>query len=136
MLHLKQDDRELKVEILDYEYPPGWGAGTKYDTDYLICRICGRDGEEFFEEEDSFFRFEELSNIYDECLRILDGDSYGFEATIEDRRLGFYVEIEDGFLSVNFSFVRDELFSVAEVQNPVEFQKMTQEIFEELRKML
>ncbi|MDD7363497.1 MAG: hypothetical protein SPI65_04370 [Peptoniphilus sp.] len=135
MLKLKEGQKEVGVELLEYEYPPGWGAGMPYNTDYLICRIRGKDGERAFELEDSFFRFSELEEIYENCLAILDGDSYGFEATIEDPRVGFYVEIEDDLLSVNFQIAGETLFSVGEKQNPVEFEAMTRGIDEALREI-
>ena len=136
MLHLKEGKKEIAVDVLEFEYPPGWGVGTGFDADYLICKIQGTDGEVDFEAEDSFFKFEELVAIYDECIRILDGDSYGFEAAIENRQLGFYVEIEEGMLSVTFNYMDDHLFSVNEKQTPVEFQEMTQGIYDAIRKLM
>ena len=136
MLHLKQGNTEINVEILEFEYPPGWGVGTGFSTDYLITRIEGMHDGMPFEVEDSFFKFEELTAIYDECIRILDGDSYGFEAVIEDKRLGFYVEIEEGMLSVTMNYLKDDLISVNEKQTPVEFRAMTHGIYDALRDMM
>lgn len=136
MLHLKQGNTEINVEILEFEYPPGWGVGTGFSTDYLITRIEGMHDGMPFEAEDSFFKFEELTAIYDECIRILDGDSYGFEAVIEDKRLGFYVEIEEGMLSVTMNYLKDDLISVNEKQTPVEFRAMTHGIYDALRDMM
>lgn len=136
MLHLKEGNKEIAVEVLDFEYPPGWGVGTGFSTDYLICKMHGRDGEETFEAEDSFFKFEELCNIYDECIRILDGDSYGFEAVIESKALAFYVGIDEGMLSVTFNYLKDGLFSVNEKQTPVEFRTMTEGIYDAVRQMM
>ena len=136
MLHLKEGKKEISVDVLEFEYPPGWGVGTGFDADYLICKIQGRDGDVDFEAEDSFFKFEELVAIYDECIRILDGDSYGFEAAIENRQLGFYVEIEEGMLSVPLNYLNDDLFSVNEKQTPVEFEEMTHEIYDTIRRFM
>lgn len=136
MLHLKQGNTEINVEILEFEYPPGWGVGTGFSTDYLITKIEGMHEGAPFEAEDSFFKFEELAAIYDECIRILDGDSFGFEAVIEDKRLGFYVEIEEGMLSVTMNFLNGEMISVNEKQTPVEFRAMTQGIYDALRDMM
>ena len=136
MLHLKEGKKEISVDVLEFEYPPGWGVGTGFDADYLICKIHGTDGDVDFEAEDSFFKFEELVAIYDECIRILDGDSYGFEAAIENRQLGFYVEIEEGMLSVTMNFLNGELISVNEKQTPVEFRAMTHGIYDALRALM
>lgn len=136
MLHLKEGKKEISVEVLEFEYPPGWGVGTGFDADYLICKIRGTDGLTSFEAEDSFFKFEELVAIYDECIRILDGDSYGFEAVIENRQLAFYVEIEEGMLSVTFNYLDDNLFSVNEKQTPVEFRDMTHGIYDAIRRFM
>lgn len=136
MLHLKEGNKEISVDVLEFEYPPGWGVGTGFDADYLICKIRATDGESPFEAEDSFFKFEELVAIYDECIRILDGDSYGFEAAIENKQLGFYVEIEEGMLSVTFNYLNDDLFSVNEKQTPVEFEEMTHEIYDTIRRFM
>ena len=136
MFHLREGIKEISVDALEFEYEPGWGVGTGFSADYLICKIQGTDGEVDFEAEDSFFKFEELAAIYDECIRILDGDSFGFEAVIEDKRLGFYVEIEEGMLSVTMNFLNGELISVNEKQTPVEFRAMTQGIYDALRAMM
>ena len=136
MLHLKQGNTEIHVDILEFEYPPGWGVGTGFSTDYLITKIEGMHEGAPFEAEDSFFKFEELVAIYDECIRILDGDSYGFEAVIENKQLAFYVEIEEGMLSVTFNYLLDDLFSVNEKQTPVEFREMTREIYDTLRQFM
>lgn len=135
MLNLKEGKNRVAVEVLEYEYPPGWGAGMPYDTDYLICRIYGNDGDADFEIEDSFFRFAEIEEIYENCLEVLNGDSYGFEATIEDPRVGFSVEIEDDLLAVNFQIAGEDLFSVTEKKTPVEFEAMTRIIDETLREL-
>ena len=136
MLHLKEGNKEISVDVLEFEYPPGWGVGTGFSADYLICKIRATDGASSFEAEDSFFKFEELVAIYDECIRILDGDSYGFEAVIENRQLAFYVEIEEGMLSVTFNYLDDNLFSVNEKQTPVEFRDMTHGIYDAIRKFM
>ena len=136
MFHLREGIKEISVDALEFEYEPGWGVGTGFSADYLICKIQGTDGEVDFEAEDSFFKFEELVAIYDECIRILDGDSYGFEAVIENKKLAFYVEIEEGMLSVTFNYLLDDLFSVNEKQTPVEFREMTREIYDTLRQFM
>lgn len=133
MLNLKEGEKEVAVELLEYEYPPGWGAGMPYDTDYIICKIHGRDGDDEFESEDSYFRFSEIESIYDNCVEILDGESYGFEAVIENPDLGFYVEIEEGDLAVHFQLAGEDLFSVCELMNPVEFREMVDSIDDDLR---
>lgn len=133
MLNLIEGSKEVSIELLEYEYPPGWGAGMPYNTDYIICKIRGKDGDDDFELEDSFFRFAEIESIYENCVEILDGDSYGFEAVIENPALGFYVEIEEGLLAVHFQLARDDLFSICEKMNPVEFREMVDSIDESLR---
>lgn len=133
MLNLKEEGKEVSIELLEYEYPPGWGAGMPYNTDYIICKIKGRDGDEDFELEDSFLRFSEIESIYENCVEVLDGESYGFESVIENPALGFYVEIEDDHLAVHFQLAGDDLFSVCDIMNPVEFREMVDSIDEDLR---
>lgn len=133
MLNLKEEEKEVSIELLEYEYPPGWGAGMPYNTDYIICTIRGRDGGDDFELEDSFFRFSEIESIYENCIDILNGESFGFEAVIENPNLGFYVEIEDDLLAVHFQLAGDDLFTICEKMNPVEFREMVDSIDESLR---
>ncbi|MDQ0508463.1 Uncharacterised protein [Aedoeadaptatus ivorii] len=132
MLDLKQGNKEIGVEVLEYEYPPGWGAGMPYQTDYLICRITWDDGAAGGTEEESFFRFGELEAIAEACSAILEGDSFGFEAAIEHPRVFFSVEIEDGFLFPALSLERPGV-TVRKKQTPDEFRAMTEAIYDTLR---
>ncbi|MCD1147733.1 hypothetical protein LQU94_06360 [Peptoniphilus sp. KCTC 25270] len=104
-MRVKEGSQEIQWRVNGYEYPPGWGAGMPYDTDWLETEIIMVDGADSRVVEENLLRFSELENVYDNLMRILEGEQSDFNGSFTDQRLYFrasIVEDRDIFVSMGF----------------------------------
>lgn len=123
----------FEIEVMDYEYPVGWGAGTKFETDWLIAdlNICVGDGEET-SIEGSFFRYTELEDIFEALGRISMGEQVEYYAPLMSPNLSFSAELKEGDIFATLRYIDEEDdLKVSEQMLPerfMEFQKSIEDI--------
>lgn len=92
-MKVQEKDRSIQLEVLGYEYPPGWGAGMPYETDWLNVRIESKEGQEVKVLEDTVLKFSELNQAYENVLRILEGTQSNYRSDFSDKRFSLEIDI-------------------------------------------
>lgn len=111
-MKVKNKDQSIELEILGYEYPPGWGAGMPYDTDWLNTRLKLIDGDKQEVIEDTFLRFSELNQVFENVNQILEGMQSDYYSDFLDKRFSmaaYVVEERDIFLEMSYLDENNEL---------------------------
>lgn len=115
-MKVKKEDKSIELQVLGHEYPPGWGTGLPYETDWLIAKLIMKEGEKEKVVEDNFLRFSDLNKAYENITRILEGEQSNYRSNFMDKTFALAIDIIDDrdiFIEMKYSG-EEETFSIKE----------------------
>lgn len=133
-MKVENKNQSIELNVLGYEYPPGWGAGMPYDTDWLDVRINLKDGDKTREIEDTFIRFSELDQVFENVNQILEGMQSDYYSDFMDKRFSMAVYvIEDRDIFLEMAYLdEDSDLSIKQELTSEDFRNFVMKLEEDL----
>lgn len=129
-MRVENNKEWIQLEVLGYEYPPGWGAGMPFETDWLNVRLSHGEGDQTRVLEDTLLKFSELRTAYEEITQILEGSQSGYWSDFTDPRYALSVEViedRDIFVEMGCRMEEEDYFVRQEVTSEG-FRQFVQEL--------